>query len=142
MHLSSVEGEGLFKGKCGNCSKVCRFISKECKKRKGNLHGGCTDGDSGGNTKTGGSNKMCNFCGLKGHKEEGCFKKFPEKAPSWYKEKNTKTKSASSNVEVSLTSLNPIKIQIDLKSLHGDTMAILHQESVWICDASASLHVT
>ena len=85
---------------------------------------------------------MCNFCGLKVHKDEGCFKKFPEKAPYWYKEKTAKTESALSNVEVSLTALDPTKIQIDLKSLHGDTMAILHQESVWICDASASLHVT
>ena len=95
VHPSSVEGEGLFKGKCGNCSKVCGFKSKECKKCKGNLHGDRTDGDSEGNMKIGGSNKTCNFCGLKGHKEEGCFKKFPEKAPSWYKEKVAKIESAS-----------------------------------------------
>ena len=115
VHLSSIEGEGSFKGKCGNCGKVCGFKSKECKKCKGNLHGGRTDGDRGGNTKTGGSNKTCNFCGLKGHKEEGCFKKFPDKAPSWYKEKAANTKLALSNVEVSLMSLDPKKMQVDLK---------------------------
>ncbi len=35
-------------------------------------------------------NKKCNFCGLKGHKEAECYKKHPEKAPVWYKEKTTK----------------------------------------------------
>jgi hypothetical protein len=39
-----------------------------------NVKGGRTNGNNEGNT---GSNKMCNFCGLKGHKETGCFKKFP-----------------------------------------------------------------
>ena len=78
---------------------------------------------------------------MKGHKEEGCVKKFPEKAPSWYKEKVAKTKSASSNVEVSLTSLNSTNTRVDLKSLQGDTMAILRQENVWICDTIASTPV-
>ncbi len=122
VHLSSVDDEGSLKGKCGNCGKVCEYKSKECKKRKGNLHGGRTNNNNGGNS----SNKTCNFCGLKGHKEEGCFKKFPDKAPSWYKENAAKTESASSNVEVSLTSLDPTKIQVDLKTLWDDMMAILH----------------
>jgi hypothetical protein len=37
------------------------------------LHGGCNNGNSEGNTNNGGLNKTCNFCGLKGHKEAGCF---------------------------------------------------------------------
>ena len=32
VHLSSVDGEGTFKGKCRNCGKVCGFKAKECKK--------------------------------------------------------------------------------------------------------------
>ena len=52
-----------------------------------------------------------------------------------------KTESASSYVEVSLMSLNSTNMQVDLKSLQGDTMAILHQENIWICDTGASTHV-
>jgi hypothetical protein len=63
---------------------VCGFKAKECKKRKGELHGGCSSGKSEGNTNNGGSGKTCHFCGLKGHKETGCFKKFPKKALAWY----------------------------------------------------------
>ena len=51
VHLSSIEGEGSFKRKSSNCSKMCGFKSKECKKCEGNLHGGRTDSDSGGNAK-------------------------------------------------------------------------------------------
>ena len=47
---------------------------------QGGLYGGRNNGGSEGNTINGGSGKMCNFCGLKGHKEAGCFKKFPKKA--------------------------------------------------------------
>ena len=33
VHLSSVEGDGTFKGICRNCGKVCGFKAKECKDR-------------------------------------------------------------------------------------------------------------
>ena len=142
VHLSSVEGDGTFKGKCRNCGKVCGFKAKECKKRKGELHGGRVNGDSEGNTS---SSKTCNFCGLKGHKEAGCFKKFPEKAPAWYKEKNSKAEAASSSVEVSLASIDPEQLGIDVLNVQAngdDALAILRQENVWICDTGASTHVT
>ena len=82
---------------------------------------------------------------MKGHKEAGCFKKFPKKAPAWYKEKTAKAESAASSVEVSLVSLNPEKLGIDISKLHdegNDTLAILRQENVWICDTGPSMHVT
>ena len=81
-----------FIGKCGHCGKVCGFKLKECKKCIGNLHSGCVDSEGGNKTKSGGFNKTYNFCGLKRHKEAGCFKNFPEKSQSWYKEKIVKTK--------------------------------------------------
>ena len=87
---------------------------------------------------------MCNFCGLKGHKEAGYFKKFPKKAPAWYTEKTVKAKSAASSVEVSRASLNPEKLGIDMSKLQdegNDLFAILCQENVWICDTGASTHV-
>ena len=68
----------MFKGKCRNCGKVCGYKAADCKKCKGELHGGRENSNEGGNT---GSNKKCNFCGLKGHKEAECYKKFPKKAP-------------------------------------------------------------
>ena len=55
-----------------------------------------------GNTDNGGSNKMCNFCDMKGQKESQCFKKNPEKGPEWWREKNGKAESVSSSVEVTL----------------------------------------
>jgi hypothetical protein len=82
---------------------------------------------------------------LKGHKESGCFKKFPEKALAWFKEKSVKTKSASLNVEVSLMSLDPAKLGIHATLLQAkchDTLAILSQENEWICDTGARTHVT
>jgi hypothetical protein len=64
------------------------------------------------------------------------LKKFPKKAPTWYKEKNAKTKSASSNMA---------RLGIDVASLQtrcNDTLAKLCQENVRICDTGASTHVT
>jgi hypothetical protein len=51
VHLASVEGDGMFKGKCRDCGKVCGYKAVDCKKRKGELHSGCgNNGDSEGNT--------------------------------------------------------------------------------------------
>ena len=52
VHLSFVEGDDRFQGKCRNCDKVygLQVPGKECKKRKGNLHGGRTSESKGGNT--------------------------------------------------------------------------------------------
>jgi len=109
-----VDDKRTFKGKCRNCGKVCGFKAKECKKHKGELHGGRSNGKSEGYTNNGGSGKTCNFCGLKGHKETGCFKKFPEKAPAWYKEKAVKVESAASSVEVTLASLDLEQLGINI----------------------------
>ena len=67
------------------------YNAAECKKWKGDMHSGHLNGGNGDSTGDGGSNKLSNFCGMKGHKEAQCFKKFPEKAPTWWKEKNAKT---------------------------------------------------
>ena len=62
----------------------------------------------------------------------------------WYKDKNVKTESASSRIEILLTSLNPTKLGVDITLLTAGcdgTLAILHQKNVWICDTSASTQV-
>ena len=100
MNLSSVEGDGIFQGKCRNCGKVCRYRAKECKKCKGNLHSGKSCDGKRGNTNIGSSNKMCNFYGIEGHNEAQCYKKNPKKAPEWWREKNVKAESAMSSVEI------------------------------------------
>ena len=103
------------------------------------MHGGRGNNDEGGNS----SNKKFNFCGLKGHKEAEWYKKHPEKASAWYKEKAAKTETASSNVEVSLTSLVPDKLEVVVPADNGaDALAVLRQDDVWICDTGASTHVT
>ena len=48
-------------------------------------------------------------------------------------------------MEVSLASLHPETLGIDVSTLQGEgdeMLAILHQENMWICDTGASTHVT
>ncbi len=45
--LSSVGSNGTFSSKCYNCSKVCGYRAKECRKHKEDLKGGHT-GESEG----------------------------------------------------------------------------------------------
>lgn len=54
------------------------------------------------NSKDGKANKTCKHCGKKGHVESGCWKKDPEKAPSWYRQKNDKEAQETSAVEITL----------------------------------------
>lgn len=59
-------------------------------------------------------------------------KKFSVKSPAWYKEKSAKTQSASLNVEVSLTSFDPMTLGIDVTLLQAqskDTLPILHKKT-------------
>ena len=80
-----------------------------------------------------------------GHKESQCYKKNPKKAPIWWEEKIAKTESSSSRAKVMLTSLDgPGKTGFHVKALQakmGDTLTILHQENVWICDTSVSMPI-
>ena len=48
--------------------------------------------------------------------------KFPEKSPAWFKEKTMKAESAASSMEVSLASLNPEKLGIDITKLQEKGM--------------------
>lgn len=48
-------------------------------------------------------------CGDKGHKEALCFKKNPEKAAAWQKEKHEKAEMPTSSAKVSLKTLGNIK---------------------------------
>ena len=56
-----------------------------------------------------------------------------------------KAESAASSVEVTLASLNPDQLGINISKPRGednDALAILRQENVWICNTGASTHVT
>ena len=56
-----------------------------------------------------------------------------------------KAESAASSVEVTLASLNPEQLGINIlkpRDEDNDALAILRQENVWICDTDASTHVT
>lgn len=67
---------------------------------------------------------MCNFYGLKGHKETGYLKKLSEKAAEWYKEKSAKTESASSNVNVSLMPFDPTTFGVKVTLLQANAMTL------------------
>ena len=51
----------MSKRKFGNSGKVPDIKAKECKKPKGNLSCGHTDGDSGGSKNYGGISKKCSI---------------------------------------------------------------------------------
>jgi hypothetical protein len=82
---------------------------------------------------------------VKGHKESQCYKKNPEKAPNWWKEKNAKMESALSSIDVTLMSLDdPGKTAVDMIALQAkkdDTLVIFHQENLWICKTGTNTHV-
>ena len=47
-------------------------------------------------------------CGRRGHAENTCWDKFPDKAPAWFRDKGgertvTKEEKESSNIEVEIT---------------------------------------
>ena len=50
---------------------------------------------------------ICNFCGKRGHSEDGCWKKNPDKAPDWLKEKWAKSGGGkeTGNVEVCVAAI-------------------------------------
>ena len=92
---------GNFKGECNFCRKVCGYRAKDCPAKK------AQDAKGGGGGGSGGSNKVCNFCGKRGHGEDGCWKKNPNKAPDWLKEKWAKSGDGkeTGNVEVCVAAI-------------------------------------
>jgi len=92
---------GNFKGECNFCKKVCGYRIRDCPAKK------AQDAKSGGGGGSGGSAKVCNFCGKRGHGEDGCWKKNPDKAPDWLKEKWAKSGGGkeTGNVEVCVTAI-------------------------------------
>ena len=93
-----------FKGRCGNYNKVGHKHAHCPNPKKGGVGrdgGGRGNGSGRGN---GGSNITCNHCGLKCHKEADCWKKNPDKTPSWYKSKE-ETAGGAVDVKVMLCNL-------------------------------------
>jgi hypothetical protein len=49
------------------------------------------------------TSKPCSHCGKRGHAENTCWDKFPDKAPAWFREKSsTKPERESSNVDAEI----------------------------------------
>jgi hypothetical protein len=98
VHLASAEnGSGDFNGVCGYCKKKAGHKRKDCPVRKAKQSG------SGSGS---GSGKKCSSCGKDGHSDTECWKKFPDKAPKWYKDLSKKGEAAGSSVEVVLATVD------------------------------------
>ena len=92
VQLAHADGKGTFKGVCGNCKKVCRYKPVTCP------HKAATSKDDNKGT----TGKKCDHCGCKGHVASNCWKKHPEKAPQWYKDKAGKETKETSNTSVEI----------------------------------------
>ena len=87
-----VTGKGTFKGVCGNCKKVCGYKCATCPHKAA----------SGKGDAKGTGDGKCDHCGGKGHLSPSCWKKHPEKAPQWYKDKAGKESKETSNTSVEI----------------------------------------
>jgi hypothetical protein len=107
VHLTSTDTTGsTFTGVCGYCKKKAGHKRKDCPERK------AKSGGSGSR-----SGKKCGLCGKDGHTDSECWKKFPDKAPKWYKDQLKKGEAAGSSVEVVLANVDePIPNEQDF---HG-----------------------
>ena len=96
VHLASAESaRGNFSGICGYCKKKAGHKRKDCPECK------TKQGGPGS-----GSVKKCSSCGKDGHSDTDCWKKFPDKAPKWYKDLNKRGETAGSSVEVVLATVD------------------------------------
>ena len=111
MQLNSSDPpQGSFPGNCGNCGKK-GHIKKYCPEKKVGNDGGGSGGGSGSGSD---STKKCNHCGRRGHLIDGCWKKNPNLAPQWIKDKLAKQKEvAGADVEIMMAS---IQLGVDVPS--------------------------
>ena len=117
--------EYQFKGKCSNCGEV-GHKRKDCTKPKKSGGGGAGRGGhggrgNGGGGRGGGSNKTCNSCGKKGHEEKDCWRKYPDKAPAWFKKDN---ETAGGAVEVMVAHVECDAVYCQHFEASGDHMAM------------------
>ena len=97
--VNADDSKRSFKGKCNFCERVCGYREKDCPLAKKASGGG----------KGGGSNKQCSFCHAKGHTDDKCWKKHPEKAPEWIRDKIKKAGNETGGVEVVVASVEDVE---------------------------------
>jgi len=98
--VSLASTSGSFKGPCNRCKKFTGFKAVDCPCKNNNNSG---SGGGGGNNNN--VNTKCNHCGGN-HKENRCWKKHPEKAPTWYKEKSANREASNADIEITMAQLN------------------------------------
>ena len=104
-----------FKGKCFNCNKNAGHRAKDCPEKKEN-------GGGGGN-----GDRTCNYCGKKGHTEDYCWLKNPEKAPKkmrsklYAEKKKREAEAAGGSVEIMIASIetSPFEMSSEQVMLAG-----------------------
>ena len=101
VHLASTDGY-RFPGVCSHCGKKAGHKRADCPDRKAGKPKAGSGAPGGGGNNNG---KTCNFCGGKGHVEEGCWKKHPDLAPDWLKKKLASAEASGSSVEIMMSSI-------------------------------------
>ena len=94
----------------GHKRNVCPSKSNNSNNSNNRRNGGGGGANSSGGGDSGGGNangKTCNHCGDKGHLEAQCWKKNPDLAPKWYKDKAAKkaAKDDTANVDVQIVNI-------------------------------------
>ena len=116
VQLANADKGRGFKGKCFNCNKIAGHKAKDCPEKKENNGGG-----------GGGEGRTCNFCGKKGHTEDYCWLKNPEKAPKnmraklYAEKKKRESEAAGGSVEIMIASVeaSPFEVSSEQVILAG-----------------------
>lgn len=103
VQLANTDGN-RFNGVCGYCNKKAGHKRAQCPDKAAGKPPANSGGGGGGRPGGGGggSNKTCNHCGGRGRTENDCWKKNPDKAPVWYKQKS---EASGASVEMMLASV-------------------------------------
>ena len=91
VQLAAADGKGTFKGVCGNCKKVCGYKRATCPHKA-----------ASGKDDKGTDYRKCDHCGRTGHLAASCWRKNPDKAPQWFKDKVAAGKVETSNTSIEI----------------------------------------
>ena len=118
-HLNSVAANN-FELICTQISTVQRLagISNSKSKKSSDKEIAVVGTETATEKKKAGKNVTCNHCQKKGHKEEECWKKYPDQIPQWVRDKQkkkaekAKAESETGGVEVTVAAIEGLDFQL------------------------------